>query len=120
MLAISTRRRSCSSFIRYHEGSTSQRQGEHEMSTTLTAKTRTKATMAPDLASFVAGEWRHGSKAVPDTNPARPSEVVARTHIADQSIAGAAVAAAKRAFPAWRAMLASTRGEILRKAADVL
>ncbi len=72
------------------------------------------------LSSFVAGEWRAGGERAEDLNPARPSEVVAETSLADASVTADAIAAAEAAFPAWSALPPPRRGEILRKAADVL
>jgi aldehyde dehydrogenase (NAD+) len=72
------------------------------------------------VSSFVAGEWIGDGSAVEDTNPARPSEVVAEVRQADARLAADAVDAAAAAFPAWRATPAPARGEILRKAADLL
>jgi acyl-CoA reductase-like NAD-dependent aldehyde dehydrogenase len=74
----------------------------------------------PELASFVAGEWRRGARQAEDTSPTHPSEVVARYTLADADVATQAVAAAAAAFPAWRATPAPSRGEILRKAAALL
>src|SRR5262249_62083191 len=73
----------------------------------------------PIARSFVGGEWRDGAPA-PDLNPARPSEVVAETRLADAALAAEAAQAARAAFPSWRAMPPPARGEILRRAADVL
>jgi aldehyde dehydrogenase (NAD+) len=72
------------------------------------------------VSSFIAGEWRDGGTAAADRNPARPSEVVAEMRLADARLAGEAVDAAAGAFARWRATPAPARGEILRKAADVL
>jgi aldehyde dehydrogenase (NAD+) len=70
--------------------------------------------------SFIAGEWRDGKRTVADTNPARPSEHVAQVALGDASTATQAIEAARAAFPAWRAMPPPLRGDILRKAADLL
>jgi aldehyde dehydrogenase (NAD+) len=72
------------------------------------------------LRSFVGGTWRDGGRVNRDVNPARPSEAVAEVMQADASIASDAVAAAQAAFAGWRATPAPARGEILRKAADLL
>ena len=56
-----------------------------------------------------------------DTNPPGPSEVVATTSLADASIAAAAIEAAAKALPSWRARRRHPRcGEALRRAADLL
>ena len=73
-----------------------------------------------ELASIVAGRRREGGETVADLNPARPDEQVARVSLAGPELAAEAVEAAARAFPAWRDTPAPARGEILRRAADLL
>jgi acyl-CoA reductase-like NAD-dependent aldehyde dehydrogenase len=74
----------------------------------------------PQLRSYVGGAWRDGGEPVPDTNPAHPSEKVAEAFFADSATALDAVRAAAAAQPAWRATPGPARGEILRRAADLL
>jgi aldehyde dehydrogenase (NAD+) len=74
----------------------------------------------PELGSYVAGEWRHGERRAPDTNPAHPSEVIANYALADRDLATQAIAAASAAAAAWRATPAPARGDVLRKAAALL
>jgi acyl-CoA reductase-like NAD-dependent aldehyde dehydrogenase len=57
---------------------------------------------------------------MPDRNPARPDELVAEVHLAGTAIAAAAVQTAWQTFAAWRDTPAPARGEVLRKAADLL
>jgi aldehyde dehydrogenase (NAD+) len=76
--------------------------------------------MMTTLRSFVGGSWREGGRPSRDLNPARPSEAVAEVLQTDASVAADAVAAASAAFPGWRATPAPARGDILRKAADLL
>ncbi|MGH9245873.1 MAG: aldehyde dehydrogenase family protein [Acidimicrobiales bacterium] len=78
------------------------------------------ATTVPELASHVAGAWRKGPTEIPDTNPARPREVVATTSLADADLATEAIEAATTAFPSWRSTPAPARGEMLRRAAELL
>jgi len=73
----------------------------------------------PVLRSLAGGEWLDG-RAAPDLNPARPAEAVAEVRLADAAGAERAVQAARAAFPAWRATPAPARGEVLRRAADLL
>jgi alpha-ketoglutaric semialdehyde dehydrogenase len=68
----------------------------------------------------VAGEWRDGVRTGADVNPARPSERVAQVALGDARVATAAVEAARAAFRPWRATPPPLRGDILRKAADIL
>jgi aldehyde dehydrogenase (NAD+) len=72
------------------------------------------------LRSFVGGAWTDGGRPSRDLNPARPSEVVSDVLQADATLAADAIEAAAAAFPAWRATPAPARGDILRKAADLL
>ncbi len=72
------------------------------------------------LHSIVAGAPREGDEHVLDINPARPDEVLAEVRLASPSIAAEAADAAAAAFPAWRDEPPPRRGEILRRAADVL
>jgi aldehyde dehydrogenase (NAD+) len=72
------------------------------------------------LRSFVGGSWRDGDRSTRDLNPAHPDQPVAEVLQAGASLAAQAVEAAATAFPAWRALPAPARGDILRKAADLL
>jgi aldehyde dehydrogenase (NAD+) len=72
------------------------------------------------LRSFVGGQWRDGVRTTADLNPARPSERVSEVLQADTGLAAEAVDAAAEAFAGWRSTPAPARGEILRKAADLL
>jgi acyl-CoA reductase-like NAD-dependent aldehyde dehydrogenase len=74
----------------------------------------------PELGSYVDGEWRQSERHSARTNPARLTETVTNTALADKDLAARAIAAAKAAFPEWRATVATARGEILRKAGDLL
>lgn len=76
--------------------------------------------MTLELRSYIGSTWRDGVRLSDDLNPAHPSEVVARTSLAGAELAAEAVQAAHSAFAAWRATPAPARGEILRKAADLL
>jgi alpha-ketoglutaric semialdehyde dehydrogenase len=76
--------------------------------------------MTVDVRSFVGGSWREGGRAQSDVNPARPGEAVATAHLADARLAAEAIETARGAFDGWRATPAPARGDILRKAADLL
>ena len=70
--------------------------------------------------SFVGGDWRDGGQTAQDISPANPSEVVAEVSMGDAALATQAVEQARAAFLGWRNMPAPARGEILRKAAELL
>ncbi|MGI8690024.1 MAG: aldehyde dehydrogenase family protein [Thermomicrobiales bacterium] len=76
--------------------------------------------MATQLQSYIGGDWRRGVRTGQDSSPANPGEVVAEVSMGDAALAATAVEAARDAFPAWRAIPAPARGEILRKAAELL
>jgi acyl-CoA reductase-like NAD-dependent aldehyde dehydrogenase len=73
-----------------------------------------------EVRPYIAGEWRDGVRTAPDLNPSKPSEHVALAHAGDAKLASEAVDAAHAAFASWRAMPPPARGEILRKAGDLL
>src|SRR5947207_3421202 len=57
---------------------------------------------APEVKSYVAGEWRDGGRTVADVNPARPTERVAHVAMGDARLATQAIEAARAAIPAWK------------------
>ena len=72
------------------------------------------------LSSLVGGEWSSGEVNGLDRNPTRPETVVAEVSFADTALMAQAVAQAQEAFAGWRDTPAPARGDILRKAADLL
>ncbi|HET8761560.1 MAG TPA: aldehyde dehydrogenase family protein, partial [Nitrospiria bacterium] len=68
------------------------------------------------------GRWQPAAsgRTLESRNPADTSEVVAVAPASSSDDVGQAVAAAKAAFPAWRAVPAPKRGEILFRAAERL
>ncbi|MDQ6879586.1 MAG: aldehyde dehydrogenase family protein [Candidatus Dormibacteraeota bacterium] len=71
------------------------------------------------MKALIGGEWRSG-RLSEDRNPARPDEVVAEVELADAAAARDAVESAHGSAKSWAATPAPARGEILRRAADVL
>src|SRR5437773_2634621 len=76
--------------------------------------------MAIELRSYVNGNWYDGVRVVGDVNPANPAEVVAQVSMGSARLAVEAVEAARAVSAGWRKTPAPVRGEILRKAADLL
>ncbi len=74
----------------------------------------------PVLGSLIDGVEHTAGEQVDDLNPARHDEVVARWTRADAEVARKAVAAAARAAQRWAATPAPARGEVLRRAADLV
>jgi acyl-CoA reductase-like NAD-dependent aldehyde dehydrogenase len=68
---------------------------------------------------FIDGRWRpsHSGRRLEIQDPAT-GERVGSSALADAADIDAAVAAARKAFPAWAAMHADERGRILKRAAD--
>src|SRR5947199_2688201 len=79
-----------------------------------------RSKMTTQLRSYVGGNWHDGARLAEDINPANPSEAVAQVSMSNASVAVAAVEAASAASADWRRTPAPARGEILRKAADLL
>ncbi len=77
--------------------------------------------MSETLKNFIGGQWVLPKKArlLEDRNPAT-GQLLARFPASAPIDAQTAIAAAKSAFPAWRATPAPKRGEILRKASQIL
>ncbi len=75
---------------------------------------------APVLTSLVGGRRREGDEVVLDINPASPEEHVATVTLAGPELAAEAVEAAAAAFAAWRDTPPPARGDVLRKAADLV
>jgi acyl-CoA reductase-like NAD-dependent aldehyde dehydrogenase len=74
----------------------------------------------PALASLIGGRRLEGDEVVPDVNPAAPDEHVATVALASSEIAAEAVEAAAAAFAAWRDTPPPARGDVLRRAADLV
>jgi succinate-semialdehyde dehydrogenase/glutarate-semialdehyde dehydrogenase len=76
----------------------------------------------PDLfrqAAYVDGRWIAGTASLAVINPAS-GKVLGQIADLGQAEALEAVAAAERAYPAWRALTAKARGAILRKWSDLM
>jgi len=76
--------------------------------------------MIPVLASVVGGGRREGDTVAADVNPAAPEEHVATVSLAGPGIAADAIEAAASAFAAWRETPPPPRGDVLRRAADLV
>jgi acyl-CoA reductase-like NAD-dependent aldehyde dehydrogenase len=75
---------------------------------------------AQNFQNYIAGQWVGSAKTFENRNPANTDEVVGLfAKGSAQDVADAASAAAA-AFPAWSAMPAPARGNLLFKAADIL
>ncbi|MET9246678.1 aldehyde dehydrogenase family protein [Nonomuraea sp. NPDC003709] len=74
-----------------------------------------------DLLNLIGGRWIEGDgEEFADTNPARPSEVVARGRFASVAEVERAVAAARAAAPEWAATPHHARAAVLVAAADLV
>ena len=72
--------------------------------------------------NFIGGEWTDSKDGITNTqvNPANPSQIVGYTAAATVEEVDTAVQQAKLAFQQWKQLSPVGRGEILRKAADLL
>lgn len=68
--------------------------------------------------AYIDGQWASGKETLEVVNPAT-GEVLAKVPNMGAAETERAIAAAQAALPAWRGMLASERGKILRKWADL-
>jgi aldehyde dehydrogenase (NAD+) len=74
------------------------------------------------ISNFIGGQWvppstgEHGES----LNPAQISDVITRYPLSGREDVNRAVAAAAKAYPAWRRLPAPRRGEILFRAAEIL
>jgi alpha-ketoglutaric semialdehyde dehydrogenase len=72
--------------------------------------------------NFIAGEWVEPStgKYFENRNPADRNDVIGKFPLSDATDVDRAVASAKRGFELWKSTPAPQRGDILRKAGDLL
>ncbi|KQW20657.1 NAD-dependent succinate-semialdehyde dehydrogenase [Afipia sp. Root123D2] len=77
--------------------------------------------MYPQLGLYIDGKWlrAEGRASEPVINPATEQPIADLWHATDEDL-GAALEAAKRAFPLWRKVSPYERAKLLRKAADLL
>src|SRR5712691_2583731 len=78
--------------------------------------------MAESFGNYIAGTWEPAAsgKTFENRNPADTSEVVGVFADSGPEDVERAVAAAREAFPRWKALPAPKRGEILYRAAEIL
>jgi acyl-CoA reductase-like NAD-dependent aldehyde dehydrogenase len=75
---------------------------------------------APNYKNYINGEWVGGGKTFENRNPANTDEIVGLFSKGTAQDVADAAAAAGAAFPAWSAMPAPARGNLLYKAADIM
>ena len=68
---------------------------------------------------YIDGKWVKGEKSLPVYNPAT-NQVIAEVQLAGDKECDAAVAAAHNAFASWAKTAPRVRGEILRKAFELM
>ncbi len=76
----------------------------------------------PTLQNFIAGKWRPpvDGKHFDNVNPADTRDIVGRFPLSGAADVDAAVAAARRGFELWRRTPAPARGDVLRRAGEIL
>src|SRR6266436_2121624 len=75
---------------------------------------------APTFKNYINGEWAETAKTFENRNPANTEEIVGLFSKGTAQDVADATAAAAAAFPAWAAMPAPARGNLLYKAADIM
>src|SRR5712671_4088169 len=75
---------------------------------------------AQTFKNYINGEWVGGAKTFENRNPANTDEIVGLFSKGTAQDVTDAAAAAAAAFPAWSAMPAPARGNLLYKAADIM
>ncbi len=72
--------------------------------------------------NYINGKWMpsRSNESIPNINPANTDEILGQTPLSTAEEAREAVAAAKEAFPKWKATPAPVRGKLLFRAADLL
>lgn len=78
--------------------------------------------MAKTYLNLIGGKWlpANSGRTYEDRNPADTSDVVGIFPSSDASDVAAAVEAAKAAYPTWRKVPAPKRGEIMRRAGELM
>ncbi|HEX3624687.1 MAG TPA: aldehyde dehydrogenase family protein [Verrucomicrobiae bacterium] len=78
--------------------------------------------MSIEAKQYINGEWTGNGSGQRTTreNPANTSEIIGSYPLSGASDTAAAIEAAHRAFPAWKAMAWPARSEILHRAANIL
>ena len=76
----------------------------------------------PTYQNYIGGEWRDSvsGETVLNTNPAHETEILGKFQRSTPQDIDAAIASAEKALPAWKAMPAPERGEIILRAALLL
>jgi acyl-CoA reductase-like NAD-dependent aldehyde dehydrogenase len=75
-----------------------------------------------ELLNYIGGEWRRSGngETQPNTNPAHASVTLNLVQRSTAEDAAAAIDAADKAFPEWRAVPSPERGKIVQKAARII
>jgi RHH-type proline utilization regulon transcriptional repressor/proline dehydrogenase/delta 1-pyrroline-5-carboxylate dehydrogenase len=86
----------------------------------LAALAQVRSQLGQTYQPLIDGERVTTVDSIASTNPSRSSEIVGTIGLASVAQADRAIAAAKAAFPAWKATPVAERAAILRKAADLM
>jgi alpha-ketoglutaric semialdehyde dehydrogenase len=83
--------------------------------------TKSKTTSVKKLQNFINGKWiSSAGEVVPNINPANTEEILCYIPLSTREETKAAIAAAKEAFPKWKATPAPQRGKLLFKAMNLM
>jgi RHH-type transcriptional regulator, proline utilization regulon repressor / proline dehydrogenase / delta 1-pyrroline-5-carboxylate dehydrogenase len=81
---------------------------------------RVTASLGKKWPLVIGGKKLTASELIPSVNPARPAQIVGYGSRATPKEADAALAAARAAFPGWRATPVAERSKLVERAADLL
>ena len=78
--------------------------------------------MTPQFKNFIAGQWVPASsgETFDNVNPADSSDIVGKFPLSNAEDVARAVASARKGFEIWRATPAPLRGDVMRRAGDLL
>jgi RHH-type proline utilization regulon transcriptional repressor/proline dehydrogenase/delta 1-pyrroline-5-carboxylate dehydrogenase len=93
---------------------------EHERANIRKSIADYRASMGKEHPLVINGKEVKTGRFIDSVNPAAPSQIVGRVHVAGPAEAEAAIQAAKAAFPSWRRVPADDRAKMIDKLADIL
>ena len=92
---------------------------EHERANIRKAIADYRASMGKEHALTINGKDVKTGRFIDSVNPAAPTQLVGRVHVAGVAEAESAIQAAKAAFPAWRRTPVEQRAAMIEKLADI-
>jgi len=104
----------------FHPAADSNYADKRQREATLAALQTVRGQLGKTYWPLINGEFVQTDRTLKSENPCNPSEIIGEMGQISLEQAEKAVAAAKAAFPAWKATSAQERAAIIRKAADLM